>query len=164
MNLQPTLYKDNLNIKPLVSADYEEMYSAASDPAIWAGMPAKNRWKKTPFTKWFEFMVDVGSLTIREQDKIIGATRYYIMPEDRLFMGSTFLIRDCWGGDYNWKFRYMLIDYAFEYYDKVHIHMTHDNKRNIRATEKLGFTYVYDEEVFLGFGKKQNFMTFLLDK
>ena len=40
----------------------------------------------------------------------------------------------------------------------------HDNKRNIRATEKLGFTHVYDEEVFLGFGKKQNFMTFLLDK
>ena len=79
-------------------------------------------------------------------------------------MGSTFLIRECWGGNYNWKFRYMLIDYAFDYYDKVHIHMTHDNKRNIRATEKLGFTHVYDEEVFLGFGKKQNFMTFLLDK
>ena len=68
MNLQPTLYKENINIRPLVSADYEEMYSAASDPAILAGMPQKIDGKR-PFTKWFDFMVDVGSLTIREQDK-----------------------------------------------------------------------------------------------
>ena len=153
-----------MNIKPLVSADYEEMYSAASDPAIWKGMPAKNRYKREPFTKWFDFMLNVGSLTIREHGKIIGATRFFILPGDYLSFGGTFLIRECWGGYHNYTHTYMLTHYAFQFYDKIYIHITPDNKRSIKAYEKLGFVYDHEEETFLGFGKKQNFMWFRLDK
>ena len=60
-------------------------------------------------------------------------------------MGSTFLGRSYWGGKYNHSFRFLLIEHAFKYYNNVYIHMTHDNKRNQRATEKLGFTHVFDE-------------------
>ena len=47
----------------------------------WAGMPQKIDGKR-PFTKWFDFMVDVG-LTIREQDKTLVLHVFTLCPEDR---------------------------------------------------------------------------------
>ena len=60
--------------------------------------------EKDPFTKWFDFMVDVGSYYTRTGQNWCYTFLHYA--ED-IPMGSTSSIRECWGGNYNWKFRYM---------------------------------------------------------
>ena len=167
MNFQPTLKNDLVTVRPLVQDDYWPLYAVAKDPLIWEGMPAKNRYELKPFTRFFNHLLSTGkSFCILENNNNtqIGTTRYYTV-QDRLYMGSTFLGRQYWGGTYNHSFRFLLIDHAFKYYDNVHIHMTHDNKRNQRATEKLGFTHVYDETLKLHeHGKERTFMTYRMTK
>ena len=167
MDFQPTLKNDLVTVRPLVQDDYWPLYNVAKDPLIWEGMPAKNRHELGPFTRYFNQLLEMGrSFCILDSisNTQIGTTRYYTL-EDRLFMGGTFLGRQYWGGVYNRSFRFQLIEHAFEHYDSIYIHMTPDNKRNQRATEKLGFTYVGDETLKLyEYGKTRTFMTYRLDK
>ena len=164
LNLLPILSSSLVNIRPLVSEDFDGLYDAAKDPDIWAGMPAKNRWQPEVFKKWFDYLINTDALAILDGKKIICTTKYYYMSDNRLFMGSTFLAREYWGGKYNREFRYMLINHAFEHVDKIHIHISPDNPRNQRATEKLGFTHEYNEYVQLRRPEPQLQMTYVLHK
>jgi len=166
MNFQPTLKNNLVEVRPLRQEDYESLFKAASDPEIWAGMPAKNRHQREPFTKFFNYLLGTGKsfcIVDAKINKPIGTTRYYLT-EDRLCMGSTFLEREYWGGEYNNSFRNLLIEHAFQYYDAIYIHITKDNTRNQRATEKLGFHYAFDETLTLGAGKERTFMTYRMYK
>lgn len=136
-------------MRPLDPLDFDELYLAAKDSEIWNQLPprAQNRYKQTDFSKFFEDLIQTHAafciLDIQTQLPI-GTTKYYVHC-DRLYMGGTFLKKDYWGGKYNYAFRSLLIEYAFQYYDEIHIHITENNVRNRRATEKLGFHQSFSE-------------------
>lgn len=167
MDYQPTLQNEIATVRPLLEEDLEPLYMAASDPKIWKGMPAKGRHKRENFIEFFEYVLSTEkafAILNTQTKEIIGTTRYYLVSRHRLCMGSTFIQRNYWGGEMNKAFRTLLIDNAFLHYNKIHIHITKDNLRNQRATEKLGFVYQYDEEMNLGRGKTRNYMTYVLEK
>ena len=154
-NFQPTLEANGIMVRPITELDFDDMFLAASDPLIWAGMPAKQRYKKENFEGFFSFLLDTKkafAIVDVTKNKIIGSTRYYLTDKNQLSMGSTFLTREYWGGSTNLAFRSLLLDHAFQYFKEVFIHISQDNERNHKATSKLGFTYVYDEELPLGRG------------
>ena len=43
---QPLLAGNGLILRPLAAADWRVLFAVASDPAIWAGHPAPDRWHK----------------------------------------------------------------------------------------------------------------------
>lgn len=50
---QPTLFGRTLRLEPLAENDVEGMYQAASDPDVWAGHPATDRYKREVFETYF---------------------------------------------------------------------------------------------------------------
>jgi|GEM_PF-3014799 len=50
---QPNLCGSTLRLEPLADSDFVGMYQAAADPDIWAGHPAKDRYKCEVFEVYF---------------------------------------------------------------------------------------------------------------
>ena len=73
-------------------------------------------------------------------DYIIGSTRYYDYQPNELSIsvGFTFLSRDSWGGFYNRSAKRLLLDFAFQFVDKVYFHIGATNVRSQVATTKIG--------------------------
>ncbi|MEM8684627.1 MAG: N-acetyltransferase, partial [Pseudomonadota bacterium] len=45
---------EQLDIRPLAETDWEALYAAASDPAIWAQHPASDRYLESVFRQYFD--------------------------------------------------------------------------------------------------------------
>lgn len=149
MDFQPLLQNDLVVVKPLERTDFNGLFAVANNPAVWHQLPprAKNRFKMQEFKKYFNDLLQTGTafcILDAKTNKPIGTTKYYIH-KNLLYMGGTFLGQKYWGGKYNRAFRSLLIEHAFEHYTEIHIHITADNKRNRRATSKLGFTEAFSE-------------------
>lgn len=149
MYFQPTLKNELVIVKPLQSLDFDDLYIHANDNDIWKQLPpkAQNRHQKEYFKSFFEDLIKTNTafcIIDTQTNKPIGTTKYYIH-NNLLYMGGTFIGKKYWGGKYNYAFRSLLIEHAFEYYDEIHIHISEDNIRNRRATEKLGFTEEFKE-------------------
>lgn len=165
MDFQPTLQTDRVMVRPLQKDDYTPLFLVAQDKELWAQMPSKGMWKEEKFKIFFNDLLDTKTafcILDTKNNQPIGTTKYYIH-NDLLYMGSTFLSRDYWGGEYNKAFRNLLIEHAFKTFDVIHIHMTVDNKRNQKATRKLGFHYAFIEDIKLG-ATTRPYMTFRLYK
>lgn len=149
MELQPTLKNDLVVVRPLQLNDFSDLYLQANNKEIWAQLPprAQNRYKQPDFADFFNNLMKTNTAFCILDAKTqcpIGTTKYYIH-NNLLYMGGTFIGRKYWGGKYNYAFRSLLIDYAFDYYDKIHIHISENNIRNRQATLKLGFTEEFKE-------------------
>lgn len=163
MDFQPTLKNDLVTVRPLKRTDFNELFLQANDPVVWQYLPprAQNRFKMTEYREYFNNLLNTGTAFCILDSVLntpIGNTKYYIH-NNLLYMGGTFLGKSYWGGKYNYAFRSLLIEYAFEYYDDIHIHITENNFRNRRATEKLGFKESFSE-VFNNF----NYITYKCTK
>lgn len=144
INWQPHHLEDDLiKLTPLTAGDFEALYAVASDPAIWEQHPSKDRYKREVFQLFFDGAV-AGNTAFLIVDKltgkIIGATRYYdYKPENSsIAIGYTFLAKEYWGGRYNQACKKLLLQYAFQFVDKVYFHVGATNTRSQIAILKTG--------------------------
>jgi len=142
-DLQPTLNGPRITIRPITEDDWSGLFTAASDPEIWAQHPAADRYQEAVFRQYFDDALESGSAFVfvdREDERIAGSSRYYGLDPaaSEIEIGWTFLARDYWGGSYNREIKSLMLAHAFQYVDTVVLWIGVDNVRSRRATEKLG--------------------------
>jgi RimJ/RimL family protein N-acetyltransferase len=167
-NAQPGLSSGLFALRPLERDDLEGLYTAASHPEVWAGHPAKDRYKRDVFEKYFEFLLSTESaLVVIDQSTgtIIGCSRYYPAPDQRnsISIGFTFLNNAYWGGEANFEMKRLMLDHAFKTFEEVWFHIAPDNIRSQKATSKLGAEHAYDATLNLS-GTPAPSMCFRLKK
>lgn len=141
--LQPTLENEFIKIKPLNKKDFEVLYKIASDPLLWEQHPNKDRYKKEIFESFFsEGLESKGAFLVfdNKTNEVIGSSRFYEFDkkEKSIAIGFTFIARSHWGTNYNKALKTLILDYAFQFVDKVIFHIGINNIRSQKATEKLG--------------------------
>ena len=142
-DLQPHLVGELVELRPMRASDWRELYAIASDPLIWEVHPAHDRYKEERFQEYFQEGLRSGSALVaidRRTGKVIGASRYFWYGPDQaeLEIGWTFLGRLHWGGDYNGEMKRLMLDYAFQFVDRVIFLVGIDNVRSKKAMEKIG--------------------------
>ena len=165
---QPVLSPDRLHLCPLERQDFDGLMAAASDPATWAGHPARDRWKPEVFRPYFDFLLGAGgTMAIRDtgHDGIIGCSRYYTAPDmpDSISIGFTFINPRFWGGAVNLELKRLMLGHAFGSFGEIWFHIDPTNMRSRRATAKLGAVHVYDATLDLG-GGPARWMCFRLEQ
>jgi len=141
--LQPTLLGPRILIRPVTPSDWNEMFAAAADPAIWSVHPVRDRYKEPVFREFFDGALASGaafSFVDRQTGKVIGSSRYYgYNPIAReIEIGWTFLTRAYWGGSYNAEVKKLMLEHAFTFVDTVVFWVGETNWRSQRAMEKIG--------------------------
>ncbi|NHN26245.1 GNAT family N-acetyltransferase [Flavobacterium jejuense] len=147
MNLQPNLANKLVRLKPLEKDDFENLFIVASDPLIWEQHPNNDRYKRDVFESFFEKAMDTkGAFLIIDKctDKTIGSSRFYDLDSTKstIVIGFTFIARSYWGTNYNRSIKKLMLDYAFQYVNKVHFHVAKNNFRSQKAMSKLGGTVI----------------------
>ena len=142
-SLQPFLEGYLVTLAPLSDNDFDALFAVASDPLIWEQHPNKERYQLDVFTNFFEGAIaSKGAFVIKDKtnDKVIGSTRFYDKNEDdkSVFIGYTFIARDYWGKGVNSEMKKLMLDYAFQYCDKVCFHVGVNNIRSQKAMERIG--------------------------
>ena len=145
LDWQPTLEGEIVLLRPTTLDDWKEMLDAASDPLIWAGHPAKDRYTEPAFRKYFDGALESGgALTIidKANGRIVGCSRYhdYQAEPSRIEIGYTFLVRSCWGGAVNGEVKRLMLEHAFGFVATVQFAVAEDNFRSRKACEKIGAT------------------------
>ncbi len=168
-NWRPEILEDNiLKIVPLNKTDFDKLYEVASDPLIWEQHPTNDRYKKEVFQLYFDGAIQGKTAFLiinKSTDKIIGSTRYYDWkPENSsIAIGYTFLSREYWGGEYNKSAKKLLIEYAFQYIDKIYFHIGSNNIRSQLAIIKIGASKIGEVD-FDHYGKKLLHFEYLISK
>ena len=142
-DFQPTLSGDLLTLQPQVPEDWEALFAVASDPAIWAMHPMRERYREPVFRAFFnDALADRGGLVARDRadGTVFGFSRYSEQFADpgEVEIGWTFLACDRWGGGWNREMKKLMLGHAFESYDSVLFRIGEDNLRSRRAVEKIG--------------------------
>lgn len=164
MDIQALLENDRVILYPLRESDFDALYAAASDPAIWEQHPNKDRWKKDVFATFFEGAIkSKGAFKIVDKStrQVLGSTRYYDYneAENSILIGYTFYSRDCWGKGINLSVKKRMLDYAFQFVSKVYFHIGASNTRSQIAIGRLGAVKVSEEEItYFGEAPKWNFI------
>ena len=164
----PRLEDARLILRGITGQDSEDLYRAANAPEIWAGHPSKDRYKREVFDPYFDMLVREGGTLVvidKTSAKIIGCSRYYVGPDapEDISIGFTFLNNLYWGGTVNFHMKQLMLDHAFQTFDRVWFHIAPDNIRSQRATLKLGAEFVGEDEIDLS-GNPAPWKRFRLDK
>ncbi|WP_396173357.1 GNAT family N-acetyltransferase [Flavobacterium sp.] len=168
-NLQPINLKNEIiQLIPLQETDFSALYKVASDPLVWEQHPNKLRYQRDVFQNYFEgAMLSKGAFLIRDTktNEVIGCSRYYDFNENEnstetsVLIGYTFIGRNFWGKGYNKALKKLMLDYAFQFVDKVYFHIGAYNYRSQKAIEKIGAVKVDEFEVeYYGEESKLNFV------
>ncbi|CUS45819.1 MAG: GNAT family N-acetyltransferase [Pseudomonadota bacterium] len=142
-DFQPTLSGDLLTLRPQVEEDWDALFAVASDPAIWAMHPMRERYREPVFRKFFEeALADHGGLVARDRadNRVFGFSRYselFTNPGE-VEIGWTFLACDRWGGGWNREMKRLMLTHAFGFYDTVIFRIGDENFRSRKAVEKIG--------------------------
>lgn len=169
MNIQATLENENVKLVPLNPNDFEELFSVASDPKIWEQHPNKDRYQREVFEKFFQgAMESKGAFKIMDKssNEVAGSTRFYDYNQDdnTILIGYTFYATKFWGSKLNPQVKKLMLDYIFQFVDKVNFHVGKDNIRSQKAMEKLGAKKVDEVNVaYFGEPEKLN-VVFEIDK
>lgn len=132
-------------LEPLRSEHFESLYSVAADPNIWVQHPTPSRYEFDQFRTFFEESLQSrGALVIRDRKtwSVIGSTRFHGLDEEKseVEIGWTFLTTSYWGGAYNREVKSLMLEYAFQFVERVVFLVGPGNKRSSRALEKIGAT------------------------
>ncbi len=169
IDLQPTLQNETVILQPLQGEDFQDLYSAASDPKVWEQHPNKNRWQKEVFKTFFEgAMQSKGAFKIVEKatGTTIGSSRFYDYnaAEKSIFIGYTFYATSCWGKGINPAVKTLMLDYILQFVSVVYFHVGKNNIRSVMAMDKLGAERIGEEEVAY-FGEKNELnVVYKIDK
>ncbi|MEY2630527.1 MAG: hypothetical protein RLZZ469_1424 [Bacteroidota bacterium] len=165
LNWQPQhLQNELIALFPLQEEDFEDLYAVASDPLVWEQHPNKLRYQRDIFQNFFEgALLSRGAFLIRAitTNEIVGCSRFYDYNESEksVLIGYTFIGRKFWGKDYNKALKKIMIDYAFQFVDKVYFHIGASNIRSQKAIAKIGAVKVDEFEVeYYGEEPKLNFV------
>lgn len=154
---QPSLANDALTLAPLARTDHDALALAASDPAIWAGHPARNRYEEPIFSAYFDTLIRVGgTLLVRDRatQQVIGCSAFYTDPAapSRLSIGFTFLTCAYWGGAANQALKGLMLDHLFAHHAEAWFHIAPQNIRSQAATVKLGAVFTHEADLDLSGG------------
>lgn len=147
MILQPTIQNQSLTIRPLIANDLEALYQVANDPDIWRQHPDPLRYTRERFETFFnKSLVNGGTLVVIDNStqKIIGSSTYYDYNQDQkeVAIGYTFLAKNHWGCKTNFELKSLMLEYAFQYVDRVLFHIWQKNYRSQSAIKKMGADFV----------------------
>jgi RimJ/RimL family protein N-acetyltransferase len=139
-------------LRPLSINDFELLFEVASDLKIWEQHPTKDRYKREVFLNFFKGAIDSGGAFIifdANSHEAIGSSRFYNYNESEksVLIGYTFLAKKYWGTQTNSALKKLMLDYAFQYVEKVIFHVGKVNMRSLKAMEKLGANRVGEEEI-----------------
>ncbi len=146
-NLQPTLEGEQIILRPLAPEDFEALHAIASDPLIWEQHPARDRWQREVFQRFFDDALkeptnNGGALIVIDKSTgcVIGSSRYhgYHATKSEVEIGWTFLARSHWGGRYNSEMKRLMLDHAFTFVDRVIFLVGENNIRSQMAMERIG--------------------------
>lgn len=163
-DLQPTLSNELIKISPLTEDSFDELYAVASDPLIWEQHPNKNRYQLDVFKTFFKGAIESkGAVLVYDlnTNEVIGCSRYYDFDKENnsIIIGYTFISRDYWGKNYNRSLKKLMFDHAFEFVEKVILHIGATNFRSQKSIEKIGATKIGELEVaYYGEPVKTNFV------
>ena len=164
-DLQPTtLSNDSVILIALKETDFDQLFTVASDPLIWEQHPNKLRYQKDVFQNFFIGAIESkGAFLIQDAKtkEVIGSTRFYDFDQNdnSVLIGYTFMGRKFWGTGINAIVKQMLLDYAFQFVDKVCFHVGTTNFRSQKAMEKLGAIKIAEQEVaYFGEDSKLNYI------
>lgn len=164
-NLHPDFLQDNLiKLNPLQKTDFDSLFNVASDPLVWEQHPNPNRYKLEDFTNYFKGAIESkGAFLISDiaTNETVGCSRYYDFNEtdNSILIGYTFLGTKFWGNGYNKAMKKLMLNYAFQFVDKVYFHIGAFNYRSQKAIEKIGAVKVDEFEVeYYGETSKLNFV------
>ncbi|WP_079241243.1 GNAT family N-acetyltransferase [Chryseobacterium indologenes] len=151
-SVQPVLENEEFQLIPLQKGDFESLYDVASDPKVWEQHPNKDRYKREVFENFFTgAMESKGAFKIMEKatGDVLGSSRYYNFDEEdnHIFIGYTFYGTKSWGKGINPQVKKLMLDYIFQFVDKVHFHIGKENFRSQTALERLGGQKIAEEEV-----------------
>lgn len=164
LNLQPTLQTAEVQLVPLRPADFEALYAVASDPAVWAQHPNKDRYKREVFAVFFEGAMQSGGafkVVNKANGEVLGCTRFYDYQraDNSIHIGYTFYGRDSWGKGINLAVKRLMLDYIFQWVDRVDFHIGAENVRSQMAISRLGAQKVAEKVVaYYGEADKLNFV------
>lgn len=163
-SLQPILQNTAWQLLPLQLADFEAVYAVASDPLVWEQHPNKDRYKREVFAVFFDGAMQSGGafkVVERWSGKVLGCTRFYdYQPADNsIHIGYTFYGRDSWGKGINLAIKRLMLDYIFQWVDRVDFHVGAQNIRSQKAMERLGARKLAEKVVaYYGEPDKLNFV------
>ena len=141
--LQPVLKGELIELRPLRSEDWDDLFAVASDPLIWEQHPENDRYTEDVFKIFFKDALDSGgafAVIDTKSQQIIGSTRFhgYDPEKSEVEIGWTFLARKYWGGRYNRQMKQLLLAHAFQFVENVVFYVGGNNIRSQKATEKIG--------------------------
>ena len=142
-DLQPHLKGELIELRPLTSAEWQDLFAVASDPLIWEQHPESDRYKEDVFKIFFSEALESGgafAIIDKKNQQIIGSTRFYGYDPEKseIEIGWTFLARKYWGGRYNRELKQLMLDHAFKFVENVIFYVGENNIRSQKATEKIG--------------------------
>ena len=156
-SIQPKLENPNIELIPLQENDFERLYEVGSDPAVWANHPNPNRYQLETFKIFFQGAVESGGAYLvsdKKSGEIAGSTRFYDYNETdkSILIGYTFYAVKFWGKGLNHQAKTLMLDYIFQFVNKVIFHVGASNIRSQKAMEKLSAIKT-DEIVVAYFGE-----------
>lgn len=163
-SIQKILENHEYQLIPLQQGDFESLYEVASDPKVWEQHPNKDRYKREVFENFFKgAMESKGAFKIidKSSGNVLGSTRFYDFDESKksIFIGYTFYGTNSWGKKVNPKIKKLMLDYIFQFVDKVYFHIGKENFRSQISLERLGGQKVAEEEVaYFGEPTRTNFV------
>ena len=123
---------------------FEDLYNVGKNPVIWEQHLDSDRWKLDNFRKYIDGGLNnkEGSYTIIDKkiNEVIGTTRYYSFNQEELSVkiGYTFISNKYWGTEMNYQIKKLMLDYIFQFLDKVYFDIWKTNYRSQKSIEKLG--------------------------
>jgi RimJ/RimL family protein N-acetyltransferase len=141
--LQPHLKGELIELRPLGSEDWDDLFAVASDPLIWQQHPENDRCTEDVFKIFLKDALDsAGAFVVidTKSQQIIGSTRFhgYDPEKSEIEIGWTFLARKYWGGRYNREMKQLMLAHAFKFVENVVFFVGESNIRSQKATEKIG--------------------------
>lgn len=151
-SIQPLLENDIAQLIPLKESDFDALYQVASDPKVWEQHPNKNRYELEVFQNFFEGAMESGGAFLiwdKRTNQLAGSTRYYGYDEkeNSIHIGYTFYGTQFWGTGINPSVKKMMMNYIFQYVDKVKFHVGAENFRSRTAMSRLGAEIIDEIEV-----------------
>lgn len=141
-SIQPLLENEKVRLHPLKSDDYQELFEVGCNPKVWINHPNKSRGTQAGFKVFSDGAIQSkGAFIIRDRknNQAIGCTRFYDYDkkQNSIFIGYTFFGPDYWGKSFNTATKTLMLNYIFQYVDKVFFHVGAENHRSINAMKKL---------------------------
>ena len=142
-NLQPTLVGPRLTVRPIVASDWNDLFAAGADPAIWAGHTQTNRYKPEVFRGFFDTAMASNAAFVMVDNQtgaLLGSSRYHNhdVALSEIEIGWTFLARSYWGRGYNAEMKRLLLAHAFTFVETVVFWVAVENEISARAMAKIG--------------------------